>query len=149
MRVTALSQDQFTVGSDPVLPMQVATKRYVDNKLIAFEADFSKAAVAVNGDGEVDLSLTDYFIVSVGDESTVTLSPSNVESLNDKPAFLVFDIESGENSSVIWDFPNIEYNRGMEVELTPNGRDIVGVFTRDGGVTWVMVSIATDVSPGV
>ena len=43
---------------------------------------------------------------------------------------------------------NIEYNRGMEVALTPEGRDIVGVFTRDGGTSWVMVSIATDVGPG-
>lgn len=148
MRITALGQDQLTVGSDPVLPMQVATKRYVDNQLNNLANNLSKDAVVVPGTGEVNVSVTDYFIVNVADDAVITLTPTQVASLKGRPAILVFDIQSGSNSSVIWDFPNIEYNRGVEVALTPGGRDIVGVFTRDGGTSWVMVSIATDVAPG-
>lgn len=147
MRITALSQEQFTLGSDPALPMQAATKRYVDNQLANLANNLSKDAVVVPGTGEVNVSATDYFVVNVPNDAVITLTPTQVTSLNGHPAFLVFDIQSGENSSVIWDFPNIEYNRGMEVALTPEGRDIVGVFTRDGGTSWVMVSIATDVGP--
>lgn len=144
MRVTALSQDQFTVGSDPVLPMQVATKRYVDNKL----TDISKNPIAVPSTGEVDLSATDYFVVNVADNTVITLTPTQLTSLNGRPAFLMFDIQSGESSSVIWNFPNIQYNQGTEVTLTTEGRDIVGLLTRDGGVNWVMISVAANVNSG-
>lgn len=144
MRVTASTQDQQIVGSDPVLPMQVATKRYVDNKL----TDISRNPVVVPSTGEVDVSATDYFIVNVAGESVMTLTPIQLASLNGRPAFLMFDIQSGESSSVIWNFPNIQYNQGTEVTLTTEGRDIVGLLTRDGGVNWVMISVATNVNSG-
>lgn len=144
MRVTASTQGQQTVGSDPVLPMQVATKRYVDNKL----TDISREPFVVPSTGEVDVSASDYFVVSVADESVMTLTPTELASLNGRPAFLMFDIESGADSSVIWDFPNIKYNQGTEVSLTDGGRDIVGLLTRDGGLNWVMISVATNVDAG-
>ncbi|MDD2819618.1 MAG: hypothetical protein PHN51_12605 [Candidatus Nanopelagicales bacterium] len=156
MRVSAMNFEgrQQLITESPTLPDHIATKQYVDNNVSGLVAtavgqelgDFQaavtaqisnaqagmapKSAVTLTAGEAADLSLSDYFVLNANGNQVITLS--NVASLNGKPKVIIFDIRNTSSLNITWSIPNLTFSRATPPTLTPNGRDLIALSTKDG-----------------
>ena len=81
--------------------------------------------------GVLDLSLGSLFQKTI--TSNTTLSIINIPSNN--VARFVLEITNG-GSFITW-FPGVTWNNGVAPTLSGTGKDVLGFYSTNGGVTWV------------
>ena len=169
MRVSSIGVEdgQRFIKEEPTHPKHISTKQYTDTtavtaanaavaaQLSTFQQDITtemntlrvdvgaKAAVTLTPGQAADLGLSDYFILTANGNQTITFS--NAAALEGKPATIYFDIRNTSSLNLVWSVPNLTMARGLAIILTPNGRDIIGLTTKDGGASWSMGSVLPDV----
>lgn len=145
MRVSAMNFEgrQQLITESPTLPDHIATKQYVDESVPALVsaaiANRDKGAMVLPVGQAADLEVSHYFVVNASGNRTISLT--NTSAINGKPTVLVFEIHSTGTVNLIWDIPNLTFSRGMPIALTPNGKDLLAIVTKDGNV-WDMVSVS-------
>ena len=97
-------------------------------------------AVDLAGGVTIDTTAGKYFSKSI--TSAVTLAVTNVPATGTLCCFML-EITNTTGSLNLWS--NIKWPSAVVPTITPNGKDIFGFITRDGGATWNGVLVAKDV----
>jgi hypothetical protein len=97
-----------------------------------------KTAVAAS---DIDLSTGNFFSKTISGNTTFTVS--NVPA-SGVAASLVLDLTNGGSAVVAW-WAGVKWPAGAAPILTVSGRDVLGFFTYDGGVTWTGLMLGRDV----
>jgi len=97
-------------------------------------------AVDLAGGVTIDTTAGKYFIKSI--TGATTLAVTNVPASGTLCCFMV-EITNTTGSLSLWS--NIKWPSAVVPSITPNGKDIFGFITRDGGTTWNGVIVAKDV----
>lgn len=89
----------------------------------------------------IDLSQGSYFTKTIS--GTTTLSVSNVPNSGNAVS-IILDLTNGGSGTITW-WSNVKWTGGGTAPtLTVSGRDVLGFFTYDGGVTWTGFVIGKD-----
>lgn len=88
----------------------------------------------------IDLGLGSVFSVTVS--GPVTLSVSNPAAAGSSSAF-VLEVTNGGSATITW-WPGVKWGGGVAPTLTTAGVDLLGFYTRDGGLTWRGLVLARD-----
>jgi hypothetical protein len=81
---------------------------------------------------DIDLSAGNYFTKTITAGTVFTLS--NVPSAGTAISFIL-DLTNGGAFAITW-FSGVKWASGTAPTLTASGRDCLGFFSHDGGVTW-------------
>lgn len=98
----------------------------------------TRVAMAANN---IDLSAGGYFTKTISAATTLTVS--NVPSSGTGVSFIL-DLTNGGSSAITW-WSGVKWAGGASPTLTASGRDVLGFFTHDGGVTWTGLVLGKDV----
>ena len=98
----------------------------------------TRVAMAANN---IDLSAGGYFTKTISAATTLTVS--NVPSSGTGVSFIL-DLTNGGSSAITW-WSGVKWAGGTSPTLTASGRDVLGFFTHDGGVTWTGLVLGKDV----
>jgi hypothetical protein len=108
------------------------------NVVYATTIKSKQASVSANN---IDLSTGDCFSKTVS--SNVTFTVSNVPPTGTIGSFIL-DITNGGSNTIVW-MANTKWASQTAPTLTTSGRDILGFFTYDSGITWNGLVIARDI----
>lgn len=89
----------------------------------------------------LDLALGNFFTKTIAGATTFTLT--NVPSSSTAVSFIL-DITNGGSAVITW-FTGVRWPNGIPPALTTAGRDILGFFTYDSGVTWTGLLLGKDI----
>lgn len=81
---------------------------------------------------DINLSSANYFTKTI--TGTTTFTVSNVPAAGVVASFIL-DLTNGGSYSLNW-WSGIQWPNGLQPVLSISGRDVLGFFTHDGGVTW-------------
>ena len=123
-----------TAETDYVTPTGVGT---LSNKTILATKEV-KTAMAANA---IDLALGNYFSKTLTALTTFTVS--NVAVTGTANSF-IFDLTDGAAFAITW-WAGVKWAGGVAPVLTAAGRDVLGFYTYDAGVTWTGLVLAKDV----
>ena len=82
-------------------------------------------------DSNIDLSLGDFFYKNITKNTTFTVSNTPESGI-----FKSFLIELTNGGEFLINWWGVKWNSGNPPILSDNNRDILGFYTRDGGLTW-------------
>lgn len=99
-----------------------------------------REAKTAMGANNIDLAVGNYFSKTISGAATLTVS--NVATANTVSSFIL-DLTNGGSATVIW-WAGIKWAGGTAPTLISAGRDVLGFFTHDGGVTWTGLVLAKD-----
>lgn len=99
-----------------------------------------ETGVALTG-SVIDLNLGNLFYKTV--DAAVTLSATNVAASGVVNTFIL-ELINGGSHTVTWPI-NVRWTNGAAPTLTASGRDVLGLITRDGGVSWLGFVLGKDV----
>ena len=88
----------------------------------------------------LDLSANNYFVVTVGANTTFTIANAPISG---NVALFIVELTNGGNYSLI--FNGLKWQDKQAPIFTTNGTDIEGIVTRDGGVSFVGFIIAYNI----
>jgi hypothetical protein len=98
----------------------------------------TQVAVAAS---DINLSLANCFTKTI--TATTAFTVSNVPTSGNLASFIL-NITNGGAFSVSW-WATVKWPSGASPTLTVSGRDVLGFFTYDGGVTWTGLVLGKDV----
>lgn len=138
----ANAAETFTLGGDPVLPLEAATKQYVDDTVgispvIASLREVKTAPSISAGTLTLNCANGNVFAVSMNANVT-TLAFSNVPSSGEAYSLTLALTADGTQRTFAWG-SSIKWASGGTPTLTytPSGKvDIFVLTTWDGGTTW-------------
>ena len=90
---------------------------------------------------DIDVNAGNYFTKTIS--TTTTFTVSNVPAAGTTTTFIL-DLTNGGSSVVTW-WSGVKWQGGTAPTLTSSGRDILGFFTHDAGVTWGALLLAKDI----
>lgn len=88
-------------------------------------------AVAMTS-GVVDLSKGEIQTLTVSAPTTISVTNASAAGL---VASFILELTNGGSAAVTW-FAGLKWANGTPPSLTAAGTDVLGFYTRDGGVTW-------------
>lgn len=88
----------------------------------------------------IDLSLGNFFDKTIDANTTFTVS--NVPATGTAASFVVELTNAGSRTITWW--AGVKWAGGTAPTLTTAGRDVLGFFTRDGGLTWTGLVLSKD-----
>ncbi len=140
LNVCAISQIDFqtyrriVAGAGAVDP-----KNDTDNwvKVVALFYNVKAVVTASN----FDIKAGDFFTRTISTATTFTVS--NVPPDGSVVSFIV-DMTNGGAFAITW-WSGVKWAGGAAPALTATGRDVLGFFTHDAGVTWTGLLLAKDV----
>lgn len=89
----------------------------------------------------IDISAGNYFTKTISTATTFTVS--NVPTSGTTATFIL-DLTNGGIAAITW-WSNVKWQGGISPTLTESGRDVLGFFTHDAGVTWSGLLLAKDI----
>lgn len=98
---------------------------------VLFSSGYVEKRIAVPA-LNIDLVTGNYFSKTITGVSTFTVS--NVPSAGGVGSFIL-DLTNGGAFAITW-WTGVKWVSGTPPTLTASGRDVLGFFTHDGGVTW-------------
>ena len=98
-----------------------------------------EARSVLSGDS-IDLRAAGYFSKTI--TANTTFSVLNVPNTGTAVTFLL-DLTNGGSFSITW-WSGVKWSNGLAPSLTASGRDVLGFFTHDGGITWSGLVIGRD-----
>lgn len=99
-----------------------------------------EAKVALSGT-DIDLDIGNYFTATVS--GPIAFSVLNTPA-PDAVASFILDLTNGGVATITW-WPDVKWAGGTAPTLTVSGRDVLGFFTHDGGITWTGLVLSKDV----
>jgi hypothetical protein len=108
------------------------------NVVYATTIKSKQALVSANN---IDLSTGDCFSKTVS--SNVTFTVTNIPPTGIVGSFIL-DLTNGGSNTIVW-MANTKWASQTAPTLTTSGRDILGFFTYDSGITWNGLVIAKDI----
>jgi hypothetical protein len=93
------------------------------------------------GSGAIDLSLGNYFSRTI--TATTTFSVSNVPTTGTSIC-IILDLTNAGSFTINW-WAGMKWPLGAAPLLTATGRDVLGFFTHDGGITWSGFVLGRDI----
>jgi len=99
-----------------------------------------ETAVAIAA-SDTDLSLGNVFTKTIS--GTTTLTVSNVPA-SGTVGYVVLELTNAGSATLNW-FTGVKWAGGTAPTLTTAGKDIISMYTRDGGTIWNVVSLQKDV----
>jgi hypothetical protein len=91
--------------------------------------------------GAIDLTSANYFTRTIS--GALTFSVLNVPA-NGTAISFILDLTNGGSAVITW-WSGVKWAGGTAPILTASGRDVLGFFTYDGGVTWTGLVLGKDV----
>lgn len=88
----------------------------------------------------IDLSLGNFFDKTITANTTFTVS--NVPATGTAASF-VLELTNAGSRTITW-WAGVKWAGGTAPTLTTAGRDVLGFFTRDGGLTWTGLVLSKD-----
>ncbi|WP_310609242.1 hypothetical protein [Limnohabitans sp.] len=99
-----------------------------------------EAKVAMAGNN-IDINLGNCFTKTISGATTLTVS--NVPAAGTLACFIL-DLTNGGSATITW-WSRVKWASGTAPMLTVAGRDVLGFFTHDGGITWTGLVLQKDV----
>jgi len=90
---------------------------------------------------DIDLSLGNHFTKTISGATTFTVS--NVATTGTVNSFIL-ELTNAGSATITW-FSGVKWAGGTAPTLTTAGKDIISMYTRDGGTIWNVVSLQKDV----
>ena len=98
----------------------------------------TKVSMATNN---IDLATGNLFTKTITTATTLTIS--NVLATGNVNSF-VLELTNGGSAVITW-FSGVKWAGGTAPTLTASGKDILGFYSHDGGITWNILGINKDV----
>lgn len=98
----------------------------------------TKVALAAN---DIALDTGNYFTKTISTATTFTVSGVPVSGL---VSSFILDLTNGGSATITW-WSGVKWTLGVAPSLTASGRDILGFFTHDGGITWNGLVLSKDI----
>lgn len=89
----------------------------------------------------IDIAAGNYFTKTISTATTFTVS--NVPTTGTTATFIL-DLTDGGIAAITW-WSGVKWQGGTTPTLTASGRDVLGFFTHDAGVTWSGLLLAKDI----
>ena len=89
----------------------------------------------------IDLSLGNLFTKTISGATTLTVS--NVPT-SGTVGYIILELTNAGSAIITW-FSGVKWAGGTVPTLTASGKDIISMYTHDGGTTWNVNSIQKDV----
>ena len=90
---------------------------------------------------DINLRLGNVFTKTISGATTLTVS--NIPAAG-TTASLILDLTNGGSATITW-WAGVKWVGGTSPTLTASGRDVLGFFTHDGGLTWTGLILGKDV----
>ena len=90
---------------------------------------------------DIDIAAGNYFTKTISTATTFTVS--NVPTTGTTATFIL-DLTDGGIAAITW-WSGVKWQGGTTPTLTASGRDVLGFFTHDAGVTWSGLLLAKDI----
>jgi hypothetical protein len=134
-RITALGQ---AIGADiKALTQALATKAPITTPTLTGMREVKVAMVANN----IDLAAGNLFTKTITGPTTLTVSNAPVSGTL---VTFMLDLTNGGAAVITW-WSGMKWAGGTAPALTAAGRDVLGFYTHDGGITWTGLLLAKDV----
>lgn len=104
-----------------------------------FGAAVTEKKVAL-ASGSINLALANWFSKTITENTTFSLS--DVPTTGSVGCFIM-DLTNGGAATITW-WANMTWEGGTAPALTASGRDVLGFFTHNGGITWTGLLLALD-----
>lgn len=133
--------------SDISKPISTATQAALNSKLANSGGTMTGAITAIRetkvemAANDIDLATGNLFTKTISDTTTLTIS--NVLATGNVNSF-VLELTDGGSAVITW-FSGVKWVGGIAPILTASGKDILGFYSHDGGITWNILGINKDV----
>ena len=98
----------------------------------------TKVAMAAN---DINLATGNLFTKTISGATTLTVS--NVPA-SGTVGYMILELTNAGSAAITW-FSGVKWAGGTAPTLTASGKDIISMYTHDGGTTWNVSSIQKDV----
>ena len=98
----------------------------------------TKVAMAAN---DVNLALGNVFTKTISGATTLTVS--NIPTTGNV-GYMILELTNAGSAAITW-FSGVKWAGGAAPTLTASGKDIISMYTHDGGTVWNVSSIQKDV----
>lgn len=133
---TSLIQTEIENNKNLIIAERTNTAT-LTNKII--EGTLEKRVVLTANN--LDLAAGNYFTKTITGATTLTVSNIPVAGTGTS---ILLDLTNGGVGTINW-WAGVRWAGGTAPTLTAAGRDVLGFFTHDGGVTWTGLMLGKDV----